>query len=180
MLEIDGRSTATVGEIEAACQALQRRFERQGTTSAWSSSTTSSKSGPRTDTAASASTSWRDHLWPARHGQALADLRRAPRPAQPRRRGRDDKRPTLADLRESGDIENDADVVMMLYQEAYYLKREMRAAEPDELAALQRRLSDCENKLEITIPKNRNGEGEQTIHVFCDIGRSAVRPLARS
>jgi replicative DNA helicase len=89
---------------------------------------------------------------------------------------REDKRPTLADLRESGDIENDADVVLMVYREAYYLRRDLRNATGDKAEELSLRLEGCENDLEILVPKNRNGDGEATVKAFCDIGRSAVRP----
>lgn len=57
---------------------------------------------------------------------------------------RDDKRPMMADLRESGDIESDADVIMFLYRASYYATAGMREAiENDE----------CE----VIVSKNRNG-----------------------
>jgi replicative DNA helicase len=58
---------------------------------------------------------------------------------------RDDKKPVLSDLRESGSIEQDADIVMMLYRESYY-KKESELKEEDR------------GKAQVIIAKNRNGE----------------------
>jgi replicative DNA helicase len=71
---------------------------------------------------------------------------------------REDKRPQLSDLRESGSIEQDADVVMFIYRESYYLER----AEPDEedrekYAAWQERVNAKRNAAEILISKQRHG-----------------------
>ena len=79
-----------------------------------------------------------------------------------------------------GDLENDADVVALLYRPAYYLKRELQAADPDAAVALAHKLEMAEHELEVIVAKNRNGEGEHTVRAFVDIGRSAVRSAARS
>jgi replicative DNA helicase len=84
---------------------------------------------------------------------------------------RADKRPELADLRESGDIEADADTVLLLFREAYYLSKD-----PSPEAAAN--LMACQNKLEIIIAKQRMGE-TGTVDVFCHAGASAVRDLVR-
>lgn len=86
---------------------------------------------------------------------------------------RQDKRPELSDLRESGDIEADADVVLLLFREAYYLAGQ---AERDGEAAAK--LMACENTLEIIIAKNRNGP-TRSVPVFCDVSANAVRNLSR-
>lgn len=88
--------------------------------------------------------------------------------------GRDDKRPNLADLRWSGGIEQDADVVMFVYREAYYLKK--REDEPDKEIKRQERLSKCENKIEVLIEKQRGGP-TMGLEFFCDIGCAVVRDM---
>jgi replicative DNA helicase len=72
---------------------------------------------------------------------------------------REDKRPQLADLRESGSIEQDADVVMFIYREAYYLSRgEPKSKEgTDEYAAWQEQMQLAHGKAEVIIGKQRHG-----------------------
>ena len=86
---------------------------------------------------------------------------------------RDDKRPQLADLRESGSIEQDADVVMFIYREEYYLEK----ADPQESMSqddskyaerLQRwhdQMDKVRNKADVIIAKQRHGPvGTVTLH----------------
>jgi replicative DNA helicase len=87
--------------------------------------------------------------------------------------GREEKRPTLSDLRWSGAIEQDADAVGFIYRPAYYLERTKHdgQAEADRVAALEA----VKDKLEFIIAKNR--EGPCCIIEFkCDMACSAVRP----
>lgn len=88
--------------------------------------------------------------------------------------GRDDKRPRLADLRESGSIEQDADAVIMLYRKAYYLERTEPPAGSAEHLVWQSELELCHNELQLLVEKNRAGP-MGTVKVFCDIGANAVR-----
>ena len=70
---------------------------------------------------------------------------------------RDDKKPQLSDLRESGSIEQDADVVMFVYRESYYLERkEPRPATVDH-AEWQAKMNEVSNLAEIIIGKQRHG-----------------------
>ena len=70
---------------------------------------------------------------------------------------RDNNKPQLADLRESGSIEQDADVVMFVYREAYYLERKEPRPATVEYAEWQAKMSEVSNMAEIIIGKQRHG-----------------------
>ncbi|HWE99113.1 MAG TPA: replicative DNA helicase [Caulobacteraceae bacterium] len=70
---------------------------------------------------------------------------------------REDKRPQLADLRESGSIEQDADVVMFIYREAYYLSRVEPKEGTTEHLEWQEKLDPIRNVAEVIIGKQRHG-----------------------
>lgn len=78
---------------------------------------------------------------------------------------REDKRPLMSDLRDSGSIEQDADIVLFVFREWYYLQNEkpiMRQNESDEkfierVRKYEQDLVDLENKAELIIAKHRHG-----------------------
>ena len=71
---------------------------------------------------------------------------------------REDKRPQLSDLRESGSIEQDADVVMFVFREEYYAEREKPSDhELDKMAEWQEHMSRLHGKAEVIIGKQRHG-----------------------
>lgn len=70
---------------------------------------------------------------------------------------REDKRPLLSDLRESGSIEQDADVVMFIYRDEYYLVRKQPEVGTLEYERWQEEMNKVVNTTEVIIAKQRNG-----------------------
>lgn len=87
---------------------------------------------------------------------------------------RDDKRPTLSDLRWAGEIEQDADCVLMAYREEYYLRKAETAA--DKELDRQDRLSKCKNVMQLYVEKNRQGPTGE-VRLFCDVACGVVRNI---
>ena len=86
---------------------------------------------------------------------------------------REDKRPQLSDLRESGSIEQDADVVMFIYRDEYYLQqrqpKELTFDNPQKFSEAvekwQKDMEDAHNKAELIVSKQRHGP-TGTIRLF--------------
>ncbi len=70
---------------------------------------------------------------------------------------RDDKRPQLSDLRESGSIEQDADVVLFVYREEYYLKNKEPKPGTEEYFKWEAEMNEARGKAEVIIAKQRHG-----------------------
>ena len=70
---------------------------------------------------------------------------------------RDDKKPQLADLRESGSIEQDADVVMFVFREEYYLERKEPKLGTIEHGEWQAKMNEILGTADIIIGKQRHG-----------------------
>lgn len=88
---------------------------------------------------------------------------------------RDDKRPGLADLRDSGSWEQDADVVLGIYRESYYARKE---PEPKNSFDMAEWLSRC-NSPEIQAIALKVREGETgTVRLWASIGHNAIRDEA--
>jgi replicative DNA helicase len=87
------------------------------------------------------------------------------------------QRPTLADLRDSGSIEQDADTIIFLFREAYYLQHPISndQAEDDKRIG---RLMQVQNDLEANIAKQRSGP-VGAVRLFCNIGANAIRNADR-
>jgi replicative DNA helicase len=91
---------------------------------------------------------------------------------------RDDKRPVLSDLRESGSIEQDADVVMFVYREEYYLKsREPEPGSPEHGKWMEK-MERVHRRAEVLVEKHRHGATNK-IDLFFDDRFTRFSDLAR-
>jgi replicative DNA helicase len=81
----------------------------------------------------------------------------------------------MADLRDSGSLEQDADVIIFLYREAYYLQTPLNDATKDQVRIA--RLAEVRNNLEAHIAKQRNGP-IGTVRLFFDVAHNAARDMA--
>src|SRR4030088_2129462 len=87
---------------------------------------------------------------------------------------RDDKRPQLSDLRESGSIEQDADVVIFVYREEYYLRNREPRAGTEEHFKWQAEMEAVHGMAEVIIGKQRHGPtGTVPLHFKADVTRFA-------
>ena len=70
---------------------------------------------------------------------------------------RDDKKPQLSDLRESGSIEQDSDVVMFIYREEYYLEKNAPSPGTAEFIEWQQKMDEIHGQADLLISKQRHG-----------------------
>jgi replicative DNA helicase len=87
---------------------------------------------------------------------------------------RDDKRPQLSDLRESGSIEQDADVVLFVFREEYYLKNKEPRTGTEEHFKWQAEMAVVHGKADVIIGKQRHGPtGTVQLHFEANVTRFA-------
>ena len=91
---------------------------------------------------------------------------------------REDKRPQLSDLRESGSIEQDADVVMFVFREEYYVERTKPSEGTAEFAEWQQKMMSVSGKAEVIIGKQRHGP-VGTVELSCESQFTRFGNLAR-
>jgi replicative DNA helicase len=97
---------------------------------------------------------------------------------------REDKRPQLADLRESGSIEQDADIVMFVFREEYYLERLKPTEGTPEFSEWFAKMNQTSGKAEVIIGKQRHGpigtvplQFDGNVTRFSDLAHDAYMPV---
>ena len=92
---------------------------------------------------------------------------------------REDKRPQLADLRESGSIEQDADVVMFVFREEYYVNNKKPREGTEEFFAWEAEMNRVHGKAEVILGKQRHGP-TGTVELQFDANITRFSNLAQS
>jgi len=93
---------------------------------------------------------------------------------------REDRRPLLSDLRESGSIEQDADYVLFTYRDEYYEQSKKPKEGTDAFAAWERRMKEIEGVAEVIVAKNRHGRtGIVTLGYRADVTQFLNEPEPR-
>lgn len=175
---IDQKTGLTVTEIEAKARHLQRKLEREGQTLdvVWidhlqlikpSSHYAGNRYGEITEI------SGRLMEMSKKLNVAVVALSQLSRNLE----NRTDKRPILADLRDSGSLEQDADAIFFVYRHAYYLDREGERENMDSEADRMAEITKHQHSLELNIAKNRSG-ATKTVKLYCDIGANHVGDAA--
>jgi replicative DNA helicase len=175
-VRIDPQGGLTVGQIAARARRHKQRLERQGKTLDLlvvdhlhiirpSARYSGNRTAEITEISAGLKALAKELNVPL---VALAQLSRGVE-------SRDDKRPTLADLRDSGSLEQDADVIIFLFREAYYLQATLN--DPAKNQARIARLAEVKNALEAHIAKQRNGP-IGTVNLFFDPASNAARNIS--
>jgi replicative DNA helicase len=100
---------------------------------------------------------------------------------------REDKRPQLSDLRESGSIEQDADIVLFIYREDYYLAAKQPGDDHPDAAAWREEMERAYGKAEVIVAKQRHGSTgkvrlkfDSRITKFSDAADEGYLPEMRS
>lgn len=174
-LEIDDRAGLTVAQIEGATRRLHRKWARQGIKPGPiiidhlgkvrpSNDRKGNKSAEVADVSNEIMTMAKRLNVPV---LALVQLNRAIE-------SREDKQPQLSDLRQAGELEEDARQVIFLYRPAYYLRDPVKDETFEERTARMDKLQACTNDAYWVVEKNSHGARGQ-VKAYCEIACSAFR-----
>lgn len=87
---------------------------------------------------------------------------------------RDNKRPQMSDIRDSGTIEQDASNVVFIYRDEYYQRRALPPEDSDTYPAALAALEQSEGRIELIVCKNRSGPAPQTAHISANLATNTI------
>jgi len=177
---VNQQAAPTVIDIEAACRRMKRAMERRGQSLdvVWIDylgliRPTSTYAGSKY--AETTEVSNQLMAMAKRLGVAVVCLAQLSRQVEQR----DEKRPRLSDLRDSGSLEQDADTILFVYRDEYYIEREKPGtfSSVENEADWDATMSSAKNKLELIAAKQRNGP-TRTLSLFFDVASNFVGDLS--